>query len=60
MNVCRDGVFRIVEQFVTKLGMVMQHHEAECLGHSEGSYDQNMTIATVAVALLILLLPNLV
>ena len=43
------------EPFTTQLGMVMHHHEPECLsarlvfclqcqGHSEGSYNQNMTL----------------
>ena len=30
VNVCRDDIFRITEHFVTKFGMVMQHHEPEC------------------------------
>ena len=49
----------------------MQHHEAECQaeklvdsvqrqGHSEGLYNQNMTISTESFELLIPLLPNLV
>ena len=56
---------------VTKLGIVMHHHELEShatrlvyyfqgLGHSKGSYDQNMTVPTVFSELLILLLANLV
>ena len=56
MNVCRDDIFWTTEHFVTKFGMVMQHHEPEChaekfcccclqgQGHSKGSYDQNMTL----------------
>ena len=55
VNVCHDDIFCTSENFVTKFGMVMQHHEpVSCrrrrrrekelcpgLGNSEGSYDQN-------------------
>ena len=30
VNVCPDDIFWITEHFVTKFGMVMQHHEPEC------------------------------
>ena len=51
--------------------MVMQHHELESLadkivcylqgrGHSEDSYDQNMTLSTISSEMLILLQQNLV
>ena len=54
MNVCPDDIFWIAEPFTAKLGMVMHHYEPDCLpkrlvcylqgqGHSEGSYNQNMT-----------------
>ena len=29
-EVCPDDIFRTTEHFVTKRGMVMQHHEPEC------------------------------
>ena len=31
VNVCLDDIFWTAEYFVTKLGMVTQHHETECL-----------------------------
>ena len=49
VNVCLGDIFLITEHFVTKFGMVMQHHEPDChaedfffnhlqgQGHSEGS-----------------------
>ena len=66
-----DDIFLTAEHFVTKLGVVMQHHELgghgkrlDCnflgQGHSMGSYDQFMTISAVSFELLILLLSNLV
>ena len=56
--------------FVTKLDIVVHHHEPECMqkkmvcyfqgqGNSKGSYDQNMTVFTVSAELLILL-PGLI
>ena len=33
LNVCSDDIFWIVTYFVTKLGMVVQHHKPEC--HAE-------------------------
>ena len=33
VDVCLDDIFWITEHFVTKFGMVMQHHEPEC--HAE-------------------------
>ena len=30
VNDCAVGIFCITEHFVTKLGMVMQHHEPKC------------------------------
>ena len=52
------------EHFVTKLGMVLQHHKPECQteklvhcvqcqGHSKGLYNQNMTISVVSSKLLV-------
>ena len=57
--------------FVTKPGMVMQHHKPEChaeklvhciqyRGHSEGLYNQNMTISVASSKLLVGLQPDLV
>ena len=54
MNVCPDGIFWISKPLTTKFGMVMHHHEPDCLpkwlvcclqgqSHSEGSCDQNLT-----------------
>ena len=53
--------------FVTH-GMVMQHHTPEChaeelvqcLGHSEGLYNQNMAISVASSKLLVGLQPNFV
>ena len=52
VNVYLDDILGITEHFVTKFGMMMQHHEPEChaefflcvcclqgQGHSEGSHD---------------------
>ena len=47
------------ESFVTKLGIVVHHHEPEChvkkmgfylqgQGHSVGLYNQNMTVSTIS------------
>ena len=59
MNVCPDDTFRTAEPLRTKLDMVMHHYEPDCLpkrliccllggqGHSEGSYNQNMTFKCV-------------
>ena len=55
VNVCLDDIFWITEHFVTKFGIVMQHHEPEfyccCYlqgqGHGKGLYDQNMTLSTI-------------
>ena len=30
VNVCLDDIFRTTEHFLTKLGVVMQHHKPEC------------------------------
>ena len=57
--------------FFTKLSMVMYYHEAmcraeklvhylQCQGHSEGLYDQNITIFTISFKLQVCLQPNLV
>ena len=59
VNVCQDDIYLLKHRkFVTKPGMVMQHHKPECQteklvhcvqcqGHSKGLYNQNMTISTV-------------
>ena len=55
MNFCPADIFWIAEPFITKLGMVMHHHEPDCLperlicclqgqSHSEGSHNKNMTL----------------
>ena len=60
----QNSLLPTTEHFVTKLGMVMQHHEPECLvkkivcclqgeGDSKGSFDQNMTLSTISYELLI-------
>ena len=47
-----------MQPFVTKLGIVVHHHEAEChakkmgiylqgQGHIVGLYNQNMTVSTI-------------
>ena len=54
LNVCPDNIFLTVAPLTTKLGVVMHHHEPDCLskrlvwclqskGHREGSYNQNGT-----------------
>ena len=61
----------LVNVFVTKHGIVMQHHKpkchaeklvhcVQCQGHSEGLYNQNMSISVVSSKLLVSLQPNLV
>ena len=63
VNVCPDDIFWTTEHFVTKSGMVIQHHKPECHaeelfycvqchGHSKGLYNQNMTISFVSSKLL--------
>ena len=53
-----DDIFWTRDHFVTKLGIVMQHHEPEghaknlvhclqCQGHSAGLHNQNMTMSTI-------------
>ena len=54
---CPGDIFLTAENFVPKLGMMIQHHEPEChaeksslsrgQGHSGGLYDENMTISAV-------------
>ena len=57
--------------FLTKLGIVVYHHEAmchaekfvhylQCQGHSEGLFNQNVTIFTISSKLLVCLQPNVV
>ena len=68
VNVCLDHIFWITEHFVTKFGMVIQHHEAESCGHFvvvtifkvKGSYSQNMTLSVILSELLIPWQPILV
>ena len=68
---CLGDISLTAQPFVTKQGMVVYYHELEChaekfvcylqgQGHSEGSYDQNVTLATISSDLLILLQPALV
>ena len=35
VTVCQDDIFRTTEYSVTKLGMVMQHHEPGCLAEKK-------------------------
>ena len=71
VNVCPDVILRTTEHFVTKPGMVMQHHKpvchaeklvhcVQCQGHSKGLYNQNRTIFTISSKLLVRLHSNLV
>ena len=64
MSVCPN-----VSAQYTKLGMVVYYHEAmchverlchyhQCKGHSEGLYNQNVTIFTISSKLLVCLKPN--
>ena len=67
VNVCPEDIFPTTGYFVTKPVMVMQHPKPECRtenldyfiqcqGHSEGLYNQNMTISVVSSKLLLCLL----
>ena len=69
--VCPDDIFWTTEHFVTKPGMVMQHHKPEChaekllhfdqcQGHNEGLYNPDVTVSVVSSKLLVSLQPNLV
>ena len=71
VNVCPDDIFWTVEHFVTKLGMVMQHHEPECHAGKRmfsifkvkvtaraHNYNQNMALSTISSELLISWQPN--
>ena len=68
VNVCWYDIFWTTEHFVIQPGVVMQHHKPEChaeksvqyQGHSEGLYNQNMTISAVSSKLLVGLQPNFV
>ena len=71
VKVCPDRIFWTTEHFVAKPGMVMQPHKPkchaeknvhylQCQGHSEGLYNQNMTICAVSSKLLVTLQPNLI
>ena len=71
VNVCVDDILLAAGHFVTKLSIVMQLYELVCRvnnfvcylqgqGHSEGLYDQNMTLSTISSELLILWQINLV
>ena len=69
---CLSGWYLIIARnFVTKLGIVMHHHELGCQAkrlvsylqdqsYSEGSSDENMTVSTIFSELLTPLLPNFV
>ena len=71
INVFPHDIFWTTGHFVSKSGMVMQHHKPEChaeklvhcvqyQGHSEGLYNQNMTISVVSFKLLVGLQLNFV
>ena len=64
VNVYPDDIFYTTKHFVSKLGIMMDHHELECYAkrlvcyfqgqvHSKGSYDQNVTVFTILSELLI-------
>ena len=70
---CLDDISWTAQPFLTKLGMVVYYHESvfhaeklvhylQCQGHSEGLYNQHMTISssTISPKLLVCLQPNLV
>ena len=68
---CPDNISCTAQPFSTKLGMVVYYHEVEChaeklvyylqcQGHSEGLYNQNMTISTTSSKPLVCLQANLV
>ena len=70
---CLSGQYLLNHRtfFFTKPGRVMQHpkpechaeklvHCVQCQGHSEGLYNQNVTISVVSSELLVRLQPNLV
>ena len=66
---CLSGRYSLNhEHFVTKFGMVIQHHEAESCRHFvvvtifkvKGSYSQNMTLSVILSELLIPWQPILV
>ena len=70
VNVCPDGIFWNAEPFTTKLGMLMQHYEPNCLserlvcclqgqGHRYGSIIK-ICLFNILSELLILLQLNLV
>ena len=59
VNVYLDDIFQSADLFVTKLGMVMQHHtpkcraeklvhRLQCQGHNEGLCNQNITVSAVS------------
>ena len=68
---CPHDISWTTELFLTKLGMEVYYHETmchaeklvhylQCQDHSEGLYNQNMTISTISSELLVCLQPNLV
>ena len=71
MNLCPDNIFSTAEHFLIEFGMRRHHYELEChaekllcylhcQSHSEGSYDQNITVSTLSLELLTIVQPNLV
>ena len=69
VNVCPDDIFLTSEHFVTKPGMVVQHHKpkchaenfvyyVQCQGHRKDLYNQNMTVSVVSSKLLVGLQPK--
>ena len=68
MNVCPNDFFRTAQHFVTKPGVVMQHHKPECpvekLDYSiqgQGHGDQNVSVVhMISSKPPNILLPNLV
>ena len=67
---CPDDIFWIAQPRLTKVCMVVNYHESECHAqkpvryfqgqvHSEGLYDQNMTVSTISSRLLVHFQPDL-
>ena len=71
VKLCLEDIFRTTELYVTKLGMILHHHNLECrvkrLGsylqdqdHSAGSNSQKITFSSISLFFFYLLQPNFV
>ena len=69
VQLCLDNISWTAQPYLTKLGMVVDYHEAgchaerlvhclPCQGHREGLYIQNRTIFTISSKLPVRLQPN--